>query len=54
MSEPTPIEREHYDRLIGRQIVDVLWDDFEGQPLPVIVLSGSDSEGQACGGHSAR
>lgn len=47
MSEPTPIEREHYQRLVGRQIVDILWDDFEGQPLPVLVLSGSDSEGQA-------
>jgi hypothetical protein len=47
MSKPTPIEREHYERLIGRKIVDVLWDDFEGQPLPVLVLSGNDRDGQA-------
>jgi hypothetical protein len=47
MSKPTPIEREHYERLVGRQIVDVLWDDFEGQPLPVLVLSGNDRDGQA-------
>jgi hypothetical protein len=47
MSEPTAFEREHYERLVGRQIVCVLWDDFEGDPLPVLVLSGSDSEGQA-------
>ena len=47
MSKPTPIEREHYERLIGRQIVDVLWDDFEGQALPLLVLSGNDRDGQA-------
>jgi hypothetical protein len=47
MSEPTPFEREHYERLVGRQILAILWDDFEGQALPVLVLSGNDCEGQA-------
>ena len=47
MSGPTSFEREHYERLVGRQIIDILWDDFEGQPLPVLVLSGNDRDGQA-------
>ena len=46
MSAPTPIEREHYARLIGRQINGVLWEEIEGQPLPVLVLSGHGRDGQ--------
>jgi len=47
MSEPTAFEHEHYEKLVGRQITAILWDDFEGQPLPVLVLSGTDREGHA-------
>jgi hypothetical protein len=46
MSQPTHIEREHYQKLVGRQIVAIHWDELEGQPLPVLVLSGRDRDGQ--------
>ena len=46
MSNPTATEREHYDKLVGRQILAVEWDDFEGQSLPVLVLSGPTADGQ--------
>lgn len=45
MSQPTPIEREHYGKLVGRQITAILWEDFEGQALPVLVLDGTDRDG---------
>jgi hypothetical protein len=41
---PTPFEREHYAKLVGRKIHAVQWEDFEGHPLPVLVLSGKDSK----------
>jgi hypothetical protein len=44
--EPTLFEREHYGKLVGRQILCIRWEDFEGHPLPVLVLSGKDSEGR--------
>jgi hypothetical protein len=47
MSQPTHIEREHYQKLVGRQIVAIHWDELEGQPLPVLGLSGRDRDGQA-------
>jgi len=46
MRNPTPIERDHYQKLVGRTIVAVQWEDFEGQPLPVLLLDGVDQEGQ--------
>ena len=45
MSEPTNIEREHYAKLIGRQITAIQWEEMEGQALPVLVLSGWDRDG---------
>ena len=45
MSAPTPIEREHYAELIGRQITAIQWEEMEGQALPVLVLSGWDRDG---------
>lgn len=45
--EPTSIEREHYQKLVGRQIITVIWDDFEDSPLPVLLLSGLDRDGNA-------
>jgi hypothetical protein len=45
MSAPTRIEREHLQKLVGRQILAIYWDELEGQPLPVLVLSGRDQNG---------
>lgn len=42
MSVPTRIEREHYQKLVGRQILAIYWDVLEGQALAVLVLSGRD------------
>ena len=47
MSAPTQIEREHYARLIGRQITGVLWEELDGQALPVLLLDGWDRDGNA-------
>jgi len=46
MSAPTAIERDHYARLIGRQITGIQWEELEGQPLPVLVLIGQGRDGQ--------
>lgn len=46
MSGPTRFEREHYQKLVGRRIVAVVWDDLEGRPLPVLVLDARDPSGQ--------
>ncbi len=47
MSAPTKIEREHYAKLVGRQITAILWEDLEGQALPVLLLDGGDRDGNA-------
>ncbi len=47
MNNPTPIEREHYAKLVGRQITAILWEEIEGQALPVLLLSGNDRDGNA-------
>ena len=47
MSQPTPIERRHYQKLVGRQILAIYWDELEGHTLPVLVLSGRDKDGNA-------
>ena len=46
MSAPTAIERDHYARLIGRQITGIQWEELEGLALPVLLLSdeGRDSQ----------
>ena len=44
--EPTPFEREHYEKLVGRKILGIRWEDFEGHPLPVLLFSGKDSKGR--------
>ena len=44
--EPTPFEREHYDKLVGRKILAIQWEDFEGHPLPILILSGKDRKGK--------
>jgi len=43
-SAPTKIEREHYAKLIGRQITAIQWEQMEGHALPVLVLSGRDRD----------
>jgi hypothetical protein len=43
---PTPFEREHYSKLVGRKILGIQWEEFEGHPLAVLVLSGKDREGR--------
>ena len=30
MSAPTAIEREHYDKLVGRQITAIIWEEIDG------------------------
>lgn len=47
MSSPTKIERDHYAKLVGRQITAILWEDIEGQALPVLLLNGWDRDGNA-------
>jgi hypothetical protein len=47
MSAPTRIEREHYQKLVGRQITAIIWDDLEGQALPILLLTGWDRDGNA-------
>jgi hypothetical protein len=47
VSDPTQIERAHYHKLVGRQITAILWEKIEGQPLPVLLLSGWDHDGNA-------
>ena len=47
MSQPTRIEREHYQKLVGRQITAIIWEEWEGRPLPVLLLSGWDRDGNA-------
>jgi hypothetical protein len=47
MSTPTLIEREHYQKLIGRQILAIYWDEMEGKALPILVLSDRDLDGHA-------
>ncbi len=44
-ARPTPYERAHYQMLVGRQITGIRWEDFEGRPLAVLVLSGKEREG---------
>ena len=46
MSKPNAIEREHYNKLVGRQILAVEWSEIEGQPVPVLVLSGPTADGE--------
>lgn len=46
MSNPNAFEREHYNKMVGRQILAVEWSEIEGQPLPVLVLSGPTPGGQ--------
>jgi hypothetical protein len=47
MNEPTKIEREHYVKLVGRQITAIVWEELEGQALPVLLLTGWDRDGNA-------
>ena len=36
MSAPTRIERDHYAKVIGRQITAIIWEEMEGRALPVL------------------
>jgi len=45
-AKPTPYEREHYGKLVGRKILGIRWEDFEGHPLAVLILSGMDAKGR--------
>jgi len=46
-ADPTDVERSHYDKLVGRHIVAVFWENMEGQALPVLLLSDCDQDGNA-------
>ncbi len=45
-ARPTPFEQAHYGKLVGRKILAIQWEDFEGHLLPVLVLSGKNSKGR--------
>ena len=45
-AKPTQFERAHYGKLVGRKILAIQWEDFDGHPLPALVLSGKDSNGR--------
>ena len=47
MSQPTKIEREHYAKLIGRQITGIVWEEIDGLALPILLLNGWDRVGNA-------
>lgn len=47
MSAPTPREREHYAKLVGRRLTAVLWEELEGRALPVLLLGGLDRDRNA-------
>ena len=47
MSAPTSIEHTHYQKLVGRQIIGINWEEMEGRALPVLLLSGNDRDGNA-------
>jgi len=47
MITPTRIEHEHYQKLVGRLIQAIYWDELDGQALPILVLSGRDPNGHA-------
>jgi hypothetical protein len=37
-AEPTPTEWAHYAKLSGWLILKTRWEEFEGRPLPILVL----------------
>lgn len=46
-AEPSPnIEREHYQKLVGRQALSIHLGELEGQFFPVLVLGDRDRDGQ--------
>ena len=46
MRRPTPIEIEHYKALEGRTITSTSFANINGEPAPVLFLSGKDKEGK--------
>jgi len=44
---PTRIKREHYAKLVGRQVTGIVWEEIEGQALPILLLNGWDRDGNA-------
>jgi hypothetical protein len=47
MSTPTKVESDHYKKLVGRTITAILWEEVEGQALPILLLDGVDRDGNA-------
>lgn len=47
MSAPTKVEREHYAKLVGRVVTAIIWEEIEGQALPILLLNGLDRDGNA-------
>jgi hypothetical protein len=43
----TATERQHYQKLVGRQIIAIIWEEMEGQALPILLLSDNDQDGNA-------
>ena len=39
-AEPTPNEKVHCGKLVGRRIIGIHLEDFEGDVLPILILRG--------------
>jgi len=46
-AQPTPIERNHYAKLLGSTIIGIQWEEIDGRALPVLVLNNEDRDGNA-------
>jgi hypothetical protein len=47
LPEPTPIEREHYQKLVGKTVVGIEWQDCNGEAMPILLMEcdGQDKVG---------
>ncbi len=46
-AKPTPVERDHYAKLLGSTIIGIQWEGLNARPLPVLVLNSEDRDGNA-------
>lgn len=45
-AKPTPIETDHYARLLGSMIIGIDWEELDGRALPVLILDNEDRYGR--------
>lgn len=46
-AQPTPVERDHYAKLLGSTIIGIQWESIDDRALPVLVLDNEDRDGNA-------